>query len=88
MTPTPTLTPTFANPCIALTLYNVNLRDYPALEDTQVLLTIPFETTLTLYAKFEDGAWWLTEWEGQSGWVNGDFIRRADSCDDLPNRQP
>ncbi len=88
MTPTPTLTPTFANPCIALTLYNVNLRDYPALEDTQVLLTIPFETTLTLYAQFEDGAWWLTEWEGQSGWVNGDFIRRADSCDDLPNRQP
>lgn len=87
-TPTPTVTPTFANPCLAVTLYNVNLRDYPNLEDTQILLTIPFETTLTLYAQSQDGAWWLTEWEGQSGWVSGEFIRRAEACANLPARNP
>lgn len=87
-TATPTLTATLPNPCLATSLYNVNLRDYPALEESRVLATIPFDTVLTVYAPNPDKTWWYTDYNGTVGWLSGEFIRLTPACNNLPPRRP
>lgn len=82
-TRTPTLTPTLPNPCLALVDYNLNLRAAPT-SDAEVLVVIPFNTTITLFARSEDSAWWLASYDGQAGWVRGEYMRLSDSCAELP----
>jgi len=84
-TRTPTLTPTLPNPCLALVDYNLNVRAAPNFE-SEVLMVIPFNSTITLFARSQDSAWWLTTYEGQEGWVSREFIRVSDSCAELPIR--
>ncbi len=84
-TPTATMTPTLPNPCLALVDYNLNIRAAPNF-DAEVLVVVPFNSTITLFARSEDSTWWLTIYEDQEGWVSGEFIRVSDSCMELPVR--
>lgn len=88
VTATPTLTPTLPNPCLASARFNVNLRDLPQLENSQVLAVIPFETVFAVYAPNEDKTWWFAQYEDVAGWVNGEFISLTRPCFDLPSRKP
>lgn len=88
ITSTATLTPTLPNPCLATTSFNVNLRSYPDLEESDVLATIPFESVLTIYAPNADKTWWYGLYEGQVGWISAEFIRLSSACDALPARRP
>ncbi|MGQ9888797.1 MAG: SH3 domain-containing protein [Aggregatilineales bacterium] len=80
-TPTPTLTP--VTPCLAQTLYNINLRAGPS-RASQLLTTIPFDTTVSLFARTADSAWWLTYYEGAQGWLAGEFLDLTSACQALP----
>jgi hypothetical protein len=84
-TRTPVPTATLTNPCVALTLYNVNLRAEPDTE-SDLVATIPFNLSVLLYGRNDDSTWWFGEYEGQSGWLNGEFLTLSASCSDLPER--
>lgn len=85
VTRTPMPTATLPNPCLALADYNVNLRVAPE-ENAEVLATIPFNNTITLYGRNADSSWWYGEYEGKTGWVKGEFISPSSSCANLPER--
>lgn len=82
-TPAPTLTPTDALICQATVTNNLRLRAAPA-PDADTLLTIPADTVIFLRGRAEDNQWWQTDYEGQSGWVFGEFLLLAAACPDLP----
>jgi uncharacterized protein YgiM (DUF1202 family) len=86
VSPTPTLTPTLPDPCIASADFNVNMRDYPSLEDTQVLQTIEFGTVFSVFAPNEDQTWWYAQYDGVAGWISEEFISVTAPCLDLPPR--
>ena len=88
VTPSPTATPTLPNPCLATSLFNVNLRSAPDANTSQVVAVIPFDSTVTLYAPNPERTWWFGQYEGQEGWLNGEFIRVTRACDALPPRTP
>jgi hypothetical protein len=88
ITSTPTLTATLPNPCLATANFNVNMRDFPSLEDSNVLITIPFESVITIYAPNEDRSWWYGLYEAQVGWISSEYIRLSPVCNDLPPRRP
>jgi hypothetical protein len=85
-TRTPEPTPTLPNPCLALTRFNVNLRTLPDL-DAEVLVVIPFDTTVTLFGRNDDSSWWLAQHEGQTGWLKGEFLNVTTSCAELSVRE-
>jgi len=87
-TATPTLTATLPNPCLATANFNVNLRDYPDLEASNVLLTIPYEASFPIYAPNEEQTWWYGQYEGEAGWISSEYIRLASNCYELPPRRP
>ena len=80
-TPTPTLTP--VTPCLAEVQYNLRLRAQPS-PDSETLLVIPYTTTLELYGHSADSIWWLTIYEGQTGWVDGTYLMLSAACSALP----
>ena len=82
MTPVPTST--LPTPCLATVDYNLRLRVEPD-RDAETLLVIPFSTTITISGRNEDATWWFAQHEGQSGWVDGEFITRSASCNALPS---
>lgn len=84
-TRTPTPTPTPVTPCLASVEYNLRLRAQPSTE-SETLLVIPYATTITLSARSLDSAWWLTEYDGQTGWVAGEFLMLSAGCAALPER--
>ncbi|MCA9909199.1 MAG: hypothetical protein KC519_11165 [Anaerolineae bacterium] len=85
--PTPLPTLTLSAPCIALVDFNLRLRALPD-RDSETLLVIPFSTTITLYARSQDSSWWFAKYEDQTGWVDGEFITRSASCDELSVQTP
>lgn len=85
VTRTPLPTATLPNPCLALANFNLNLRAQPEV-DAEVLATIPFNTTITLFGRSSDSSWWYGEYEGNAGWVKGEFLALSSSCDALPER--
>ncbi|MBL8156220.1 MAG: SH3 domain-containing protein [Anaerolineae bacterium] len=85
LTRTPEPTPTLPNPCLARTVYNVNLRAEPSL-DAAVVMTIPFDITVTLFGRTEDSLWWFGEYDDQAGWLKGEFLDLSASCAALPPR--
>lgn len=85
-TRTPQPTPTLPTPCLALTRFNINLRAQPNLE-AEVLLVIPFDTTVTLFGRNRDSSWWLAQYDGQTGWLKGEFLNVTASCAELPVRE-
>lgn len=84
-TRTPTPTATLPMPCLALTLYNLNLRAAPS-RDAALQLTIPYNTTLMVYGRTADSGWWFVEYEGRTGWVDGQYVQAASACAALPVR--
>jgi N-acetylmuramoyl-L-alanine amidase len=50
----------------------LNLRDYPALNG-RILTQIPDDTQLILYG--ETDGWFVTEYNGKTGYVSGEFIQ-------------
>lgn len=83
--PTPLPTQTNVSPCLATVDFNLRLRVQPDAE-SETLLVIPFTTTISLYGRSQDGGWWYTEYEDQSGWIDGEYITRSSTCDELPVR--
>lgn len=86
-TPTPTFTP--VTPCLASVEYNLRLRSAPN-TDSDTLTVIDYGTTVELYGKggaSENGAlWWYTVYEGQEGWLDGQYMLVGSGCDRLPQR--
>jgi hypothetical protein len=80
---TPLPTATLVTPCLAVTEFNLRLREVPN-TDGETLAVIPFSTTIALYGRDEDSAWWYVLYENNFGWVDGEFIERTANCDDLP----
>lgn len=88
VTATPTATATLPNPCLGTALFNVNMRTLPNLEESEVVITIPFEALITIYGPNEDRTWWYGQYEGEDGWISDEYIRVNAACDDLPPRDP
>jgi uncharacterized protein YraI len=86
VTRTPLPTATLPDPCLALANFNLNLRSLPE-ADAEVLATIPFNNTITLFGRSSDSDWWFGEYEGTSGWVKGEFLSLSTSCNTLPERE-
>lgn len=85
-----TLPPTAGVPaaqaaCSATTAFNLRLRSAPT-ADSDTLATIPFSTPILLTARTSDSAWWATEYQGQAGWVDGEFLLLGAACAALPIR--
>lgn len=71
--------------CMAVVRQNVNLRSGAA-ATYDLLLTIPFSTTLNVSARNETSDWWFVSYQNQTGWVSGEFINLDANCDALPAR--
>ncbi len=85
-TRTPTLTPTLPDPCLATVDFNLNVRAEPV-EDAELVTTIPFNSTVTVFASNdEERTWWFVRFGDDVGWVLGEFITTTRSCDILPVR--
>ena len=69
--------------CTLMIDYNLNLRDQPTTEGSTVYLSIPFGTAVTATAVTEDG-WYKVTYDGQPGWVSGDYVTPQTSCAALP----
>lgn len=79
-------TPTLVSPCLATVNFNLRLRSAPDGE-SETIDVVPFETTIPLFARTEDSLWWYGSYDDQLGWLDGEFMRVASNCDDLPIRQ-
>ena len=84
-TRTPSPSPTLPNPCLATVDFNLNVRTEPNAE-AEVVTVIPFGTAVPLFASNADQTWWYVSYEGQDGWVDGQYITRTAACDNLPVR--
>jgi hypothetical protein len=71
--------------CSAVVSKNLNLRSGPE-TNYQVLLTIPFSTTINVSARNEASSWWFVRYQTQTGWVSGDYLTLGTGCADLPVR--
>ncbi|NDJ62847.1 MAG: SH3 domain-containing protein [Chloroflexi bacterium] len=71
--------------CIALVNFNLRLRAAPT-QESETLLVIPFNTVVELVARNAGSTWWNTSYEGEVGWVDGEFISLLTGCDALPSR--
>ena len=82
-TPVPTLTPTEALICRATVSNNLRLRAGTS-QDAETLLTIPADAFIFLDGRTADNLWWHAEYEGQTGWVFGEYLLLAAACEGLP----
>jgi hypothetical protein len=71
--------------CSAVVSKNLNLRSGPG-TNNEVLLTIPFSTTINVSARGEASSWWFVRYQTQMGWVSGDYLTLGTGCEDLPVR--
>jgi uncharacterized protein YraI len=69
--------------CSAVVTNNLNLRGGPGL-DYQLLLTIPHNTVLTVGDSNEDSTWWQVSYNGNTGWVKGEYLNFYGDCPDAP----
>jgi len=81
-TPLPAATATLVN-CDLVMNYNVNLRAEPDFT-SRVLLTIPYNASVTAVGRNQDASWRLVSYDGQTGWVSNDYVFAGASCADLP----
>ncbi len=69
--------------CMVVTRQNVNLRS-GAGTTFDLLLTIPFSTTLDVSAKNKAGDWWFVSYQNKTGWVSGEYVNADANCSKLP----
>jgi hypothetical protein len=82
-TRTPTPPPTAPAPCLATVNYNLRLRAAPSTE-SETLGVIPYSSSVALTGRSADSRWWQTTFEGQTGWVDGQYLAFSAGCDALP----
>lgn len=80
--PSETVTPTTV-PCTVTVNRNVNLRRGPSAE-TELITTVPFETVLSVTLRSQDKQWWRVVYNGQVGWLNGEFVTPDPACRQVP----
>ncbi|MBW4437132.1 MAG: SH3 domain-containing protein [Pleurocapsa minor GSE-CHR-MK-17-07R] len=80
---TPTPSPTAVTPCIGSVNFNLRLRAAPS-ADSETLLVIPFGTAIEITGMSADGLWWQTAFDGQSGWVDAEFVSASAACASMP----
>lgn len=68
--------------CSITPIYNLNLRDQPN-TDGQIYLSIPYGTAVTANSITSDN-WYSVNYNGQSGWVSGEYVSKVESCSKLP----
>ena len=83
---TPTPTATLPAPCTAIVNYNLNLRTAPDLA-APILLSIPYDTAITVFWRNADSTWWFATYAGEEGWVDGQYMRLDAACASLPERK-
>jgi hypothetical protein len=80
--PSATPTPTPVN-CTVTVNRNVNLRRGPS-TDTELILTVPYETVLPVLERSQDKKWWRVRFQDQQGWVSGEFVTPEPGCSLVP----
>ncbi|QPC81306.1 SH3 domain-containing protein [Phototrophicus methaneseepsis] len=69
--------------CSGIVQNNLNLRTEPGMNQT-LILTIPYNTYVPVYAASEDAAWLQVDYDGNIGWVSADYIvLNTNGCDEL-----
>ncbi len=68
--------------CTITPIYNLNLRDEPN-TDGQIYLSIPYGTAVTADGRTSDN-WYSVHYNGQNGWVSGEYVSTVESCSKLP----
>jgi hypothetical protein len=71
--------PAVSDDCTALVNQNLNVRQNPT-TDADVVAIIPEGRYIQLLARNLETTWWLTEFEGEQGWVVGEFLTIAPIC--------
>lgn len=77
-------------PAVTCTLaidFNLNLRDKPTTDGSTVLLSIPFGNVVTATGHTADN-WYSVTYNGQAGWVSGDYVTAQAECKQLPQVEP
>lgn len=69
--------------CMIVVDYNLNLRDKPAADTSTVLLSIPFGTLVSTTGRTATN-WYSVTYEGQSGWLSGEYVTPQAACSQLP----
>jgi hypothetical protein len=69
------------NTCALIVNFNLNMRAEPN-PDGAWILTIPAYTTVTAAGQNADH-WWQVTYQGESGWVSGEYVTPAADCDAL-----
>ncbi|MBA3872798.1 MAG: SH3 domain-containing protein [Anaerolineae bacterium] len=69
--------------CTVIPRQNVNLRSGPG-STNELLMTIPFSTTLNASAKTKTGDWWYVSYQNKNGWVSADYVNASADCSHLP----
>jgi hypothetical protein len=68
--------------CKVVVAYNLNLRDKPTTDESTVLLSIPYGTTVTTTGRTSDD-WYKVDYQGQKGWVSGTYVSPQATCSQL-----
>ncbi len=76
-----------AQTCGIIVDYNLNLRNQPTTDGSTVLISIAFGSTVSADAHNSDN-WYHVAYEGQIGWVSGDYVTASAACADLPTSAP
>lgn len=79
---TSTVATTDAVTCTITPIYNLNLRDKPNTEG-QIYLSIPYGTAVIANGITSDN-WYSVNYNGQNGWVSGEYVSKVESCSRLP----
>lgn len=69
--------------CTGVNPNNLNLRAEPDV-NTERISTIPYGTTLTVHGHNGDSTWLNVTYDGQTGWVSGEFVEFVSGCASLP----
>jgi hypothetical protein len=76
---TPTFTPAPLDPCPGKVSKNLNLRAAPDVNSAR-LLTIPYDSTVSIFARSADSLWLAVQYDNQKGWVSQDYVTPDASC--------
>ncbi len=82
-TETSTVFSNSAATCTVVVDYNLNLRDLPTIDGSNVYVSIPFGTSVTTDGRTSDG-WYRVTYNGQKGWINNEYLTASASCTSLP----
>ena len=68
-----------AEECDGRVTVNLNVRAEPD-TDAEIVAIVPEGRTVRILGRSEDERWWLTEFEGEDGWLFGDLLELDAIC--------